>query len=94
MRSLLDDARYTTIGRGRQAWPGRGGRAERAKLALAVGSFVVAIGVVGWYYGLIPGLSSAPRPAVQSEADRAEIEKQNAARDELVKSGKVHIGDS
>ncbi len=94
MRSLLDDARYTTIGRGRHAGPVRGGRTERAKLALAVGLFVVAIGVVGWYYDLIPGLTSAPPPAVPSEADRAEIAKQNAARDELVRSGKVDKGDS
>jgi hypothetical protein len=93
MRSLLDDARYANIGRGKHTDPGRG-RAERGKLALAAGLLVVAIGMLGCYYGLIPDLSSGPPPVVPSEADQAEIAKQNAARDELIKSGRAFIGGS
>ncbi len=90
-RSLLDDSRYDSIGRGRQT-KSSGSGGDKAKLIAAIALFAVAGGVLAWYYELIPGMSSAPPPPVVTPEQQQAFEKQEQQRQEAVKRGEVTIG--
>lgn len=93
-RSLLDDARYESIGRGKHARSAGGGGAggDKVKLGVAIGLLAVAALLFAWYYELIPGLSSKPKPVAVSPAEQAAFEEEQKKLDEKVKRGEVIIG--
>ncbi len=92
-RSLLDDSRYDSIGRGKSRSSGGGASGDKVKLGLAIGLFVLAGGVLAWYYELIPGMgSSRPAPVVITPEQKEEIQKQEAHRQKQIERGEVTVG--
>jgi hypothetical protein len=91
-RSLLDDSRYDSIGRGKSRSSG-GASGDKVKLGLAIGLFVVAGAVLAWYYELIPGMGSTkPAPVVITQEQQEEIKKQEDHRQKQIERGEVTVG--
>ncbi len=93
-RSLLDDARYESIGRGKHARSSGGGgvSGDKLKLGVAIGLLAIAALLFAWYYEMIPGLSSRPKPQVITEAEKQQFEAEQKQMQEKIDRGEIIVG--
>lgn len=91
-RSLLDDSRFDSIGRGKQSKSGGGNSADKVKLTVAIALFALAGGVLAWYYDLIPGMGSKPPQQVITPEEKQAFETQEKQRQQQIQRGEVIVG--
>lgn len=95
-RSLLDDPRFESIGRGKGGSRGGGGGAnsDKIKLAIAIVLFLIAGGVIAWYYELLPGTgrSRAGAPVMTREEKQQFEEQVKKSEEEAMKRPDVQRG--
>lgn len=94
-RSLLDDPRFDSIGKGKGGGSRGGGggmSGDKVKLIAAIVLFVLAGGVFAWYYELIP-MGGSSRPVhVVTEQDRQNLQEQEKQRQQAIDRGQAQIG--
>lgn len=95
-RSLLDDPRFESIGRGKGGSRGGGGgmSGDKIKLALAIVLFLIAGGVIAWYYELLPGTnrSRAGAPVMTPDERKQFDEQVKKSEEEALKRPDVTTG--
>lgn len=94
-RSLLDDPRFDNIGKGKGGGGSRGGGgmdADKIKLIAAIALFAAAGLVFAWYYDLIPGGGSKKPVHIVTEADKANLQQQQAAQQQQIDRGQATVG--
>lgn len=94
-RSLLDDPRFESIGKGKGGGSRGGGggmSGDKIKLIAAIVLFVLAGGVFAWYYELIP-LGGGKRPVhVVTQEDKQNFEQQQAQQKQAIDRGQAVVG--
>ena len=94
-RSLLDDPRFDSIGKGKGGGSRGGGGGmdgDKVKLIAAIVLFVLAGGVFAWYYELIPLGRGKKAVQVVTEKDRENFAEQEKARQKAIDRGQATIG--